>query len=145
MFSSMFPRTLTDLSASYWALLPFNPLNCFTISFWDNSNSVSLNFGLPVYSKWSPVYSTLANHWQTSKGLNDSMSILSDLELRVLPYIAPPITAISGCQDIDYIMPTKLSGGFVGRWFVTLKSIQGTTGLCDGKPFDFMQPFYIAL
>ena len=38
------------------------------------------------------------------------MIILSDLELPALPYIAP-ITAISGCQNVDYIMHTKLSGG----------------------------------
>ena len=35
-------------------------------------------------------------------------------ELPALLYIAP-ITAISSCQDIDYITHTKSSGGLVGR------------------------------
>ena len=54
------------------------------------------------------------SHRQTSKGLNESMIILSNLELPALPYIAP-ITAISGCQNVDYIMHTKSTGGLVGR------------------------------
>ena len=49
MFNSAFPSgLLTALSASSWAwLLPFNPLSCFAVSFQDNSNLVSLRFGLP--------------------------------------------------------------------------------------------------
>ena len=37
-----------------------------------------------------------------SKGLNESMIILSDLELPVLPYVAL-ITAIGGCQNSDQL------------------------------------------
>lgn len=36
------------------------------------------------------------------------------LELPALPYKAL-ITAISGCQNIDYIVCTVLSNGFAGR------------------------------
>ena len=50
--------------------------------------------------------------------LNKSVLILSDLELPGMPYVAP-ITgiseAISGCQNVNYIMCTKLFGGLVGR------------------------------
>ena len=48
------------------------------------------------------------------KSPNESMLILSDLELPALPCIAP-ITAVSGCQNIDYIMCMILSSGLVGR------------------------------
>ena len=60
------------------------------------------------------VYPTLVRHRQTSKGLNESMIILSNLELPALPYVAP-ITAISGSLNINYITCIKLSGGLVGR------------------------------
>ena len=48
------------------------------------------------------------------ESLNESMLMLNDLELPGLPYVAP-IIAISGCQNIDYIMHRKSSGGLVGR------------------------------
>ena len=113
MFSSMFPQDLNRHFRFFLGMTftfqPFKLLHCFI--------SVSLCFGPPVYNKWSLVYPTLVKHWQTSKGINESMIILSDLELPALPYVAP-ITAISGCQNIHYFMCTKLSGGLVGRWFV---------------------------
>ena len=59
----------------------FKPFRLFHHLFRDNSNSISLRFGLPVY-KWSPVYLTLVRrrmilHWQTtwSKRLNEGMLI----------------------------------------------------------------------
>ena len=45
----------------------FQPFRLFCHPFWDNSNSVSLHFGLLIY-KWSLVYPTLVRrllHWQT--------------------------------------------------------------------------------
>ena len=78
----------------------FQPFRFFHHLFRDNSNSISLRFGLPVY-KCSPVYPTLVRRrmildWQTtwSKRLNEGMLILSDLALLALPYVAT-ITAIS--------------------------------------------------
>ena len=57
----------------------------------------------------------LCGHFEV---LNESVLILSDLELPGMPYVAP-ITgiseAISGCQNVNYIMCTKLFGGLVGR------------------------------
>ena len=83
-----FPQDLNRLS-------PINPLDSFAIHF---VNLVSLCFRLSVY-KWSPVYPALVRrilHWKMaqSKCLNESMLVLSDLELPAMPYIAP-ITAIS--------------------------------------------------
>ena len=56
------------------------------------------------------------------------------------------ICSINHCyQWYDYISLSKSSCGLVGRWFVTLKSTWGTTGLCGGKPSDSTQSFYRAL
>ena len=143
-FSQVFDR----LFCFFWAwLFPFNPLNCFIVWFRDNSNLVSLCFRLLVYNKRSPVYPALARHWQTLKGVNKSMIILSELKLPALPYVAPSISLLSVVVriSITYVMHMKLTGGLVGRWFVMLKSIQGTTGLCRGKSFDLTQSFYTAL
>ena len=101
--SMLSPRRLIDFFCFFWTwLFPFNPLNHFIVLFRDNSNSVSLCFRLLVYNKRSPVYPALARHWQTLKGVNKSMIILSALKLPALPYVAP-ITAISGCQNINYV------------------------------------------
>ena len=135
MFSLMFPPRFKQ-TFHFLFCMPFNPLNCFVISFWGNSNLVCLHFRLLVRDF------SLAD--TRSNGLNENVLILSDLELPALTYIAP-ITAISGCQNIDYNMRIKSFGGLVGRWFVTLKSIQGTTELCGENPFDFMQSFYTAI
>ena len=107
-FSQAFDR----LFCFFWAwLFPFNPLYCFIVWFRDNSNLVSLCFRLLVYNKRSPVYPALARHWQTLKGVNKSMIILSELKLPALPYVAP-ITAISGCQNINYVC----YGHEIDRW-----------------------------
>ena len=81
-------------------IFSFQTFILFHYSFRDNSNLVSLYFGLPVY-KWFPIYHALLRrpqilHWQMarSKRLNESMLILSNLELPALPYVGP-ITAIS--------------------------------------------------
>ena len=86
----------------------------------------------------------LVLHWQTSKSLNKSMLTLSDLELPALPYIAP-ITAISGCQNINYIMHMKLCGDLVEGDLSLLKVCEGPLGYAEWKPFDFTLSFYTAL
>ena len=74
-------------------LLPFLPLDCFTIHF----KTILIRF-LCVSGFQSPVYPALVRilHWQMArlKRLNKGMLILSDLELPALPHVAP-ITAIS--------------------------------------------------
>ena len=60
------------------------------------------------------------------------MSILSDLELPVLPYVAP-ITAISGSQNINYIMLTKC---LVALWkgdLLLLKVYERPLGYVEGS------------
>ena len=55
---------------------------------------------------------------QRLHGFRNPRPPLSDLELPGMPFVAP-ITgiseAISGCQNVNYIMCTKLFGGLVGR------------------------------
>ena len=119
---------------------PFNPLNRYIVWFQDNSNSVSLCFRLLVYNKRSPVYPALTRHWQIIKGLNKSMIILSELKLPALPYVAPSLL-VAVRISITYVMHIKLTGGLVGRWFVMLKSIQATTGLCRGSPLTLHNHF----
>ena len=72
------------------------------------------------------------------------MLTLSDLELPALPYKAP-ITAISGCQNINYIMHMKLSSDLVEGDLLLLKVCEGPLGYAEGKPFDFTLSFYTAL
>ena len=116
MFSSVFsPKILADLSASscVW-LSPFNPFNHFAVSFCNNSNLIS-GFPLMVscFSCTVEEDSLLAD----VESLNESMLMLSYLELHDLPCIAP-IIAISdcqNCQNINYITHMKSSGGLVGR------------------------------
>ena len=137
----MFPPRLKQTFA-------FQPFRLFRHSFWGKCNSVSLHFRLLVY-KWSPVYPALSGrilHWQMawSKHLNKALLILSYLASLALPYVAP-ITAISRFQEYQLSYAQKWSGALMRRWFVTLKSIWGTTGLCRRNPFDFMQSFYTAL
>ena len=94
-------------------LLPFIPLDCFTIHF----KTILIQF-LCVFGFRSPVYPAMARilHWQTarSKSLNEGMLILSHLELSALPYVAQPLLSV-GCQNIDYITCTKSSGGLTVR------------------------------
>ena len=115
MLSSMLPQAFNRLLYFFWVwLFPFNPLNCFIVSFRNISNPISLCFRLLVYNKRSPVYPALARHRQTLKGVNKSMIILSELKLSALPYVAQ-IIAISGYQNINCVMCMKLTGGLVGR------------------------------
>ena len=71
----------------------FQPFRLFRYSFQDNSNSVSLHFGLPV-----SCLSCIGKDSSLADGLVETfelgMLILSDLEFPALPYVAP-ITAIS--------------------------------------------------
>ena len=120
MFSSTFPPILkTEFLLLLQHVLPFNLLNCFAISSQDNFNSVSLLFR----SFQSISHLLFILHWQGrffigriwSKGINESMLILSNLEFPALPYVYLwPIIGISDCQNIDFIMRTKSSSGLVG-------------------------------
>ena len=81
-----------------------------------------------------------------SKGLNEDMLILSNLELPVLPHVSP-ITTISGCQNIDYITSRNC---LVSLWKGDLslsKVYDGPLGYSDGKPLtlrnDFIQPYRV--
>ena len=106
MAHSTFPPRFKQIFA-------FQPFRLFHYSFWDNSNSVSLCFGLSVY-KWSPVYAALVRilHWQTarSKCLNEGMLILSDLELHTLLYVAT-VTAISWLPEYWLLYSSKFWWG----------------------------------
>ena len=86
-----------------------------------------------------------------SKGLNKSIIILGDLELPALPYVAP-ITAISGCQNIDYIKHTNHS---VALWEGDLSLfkvyegplgyVEGPLGYAEGSPLTLCNQPYRAL
>ena len=87
-------------------------------------------------------------HWWggffIGRRLNESMLILSNLELlTALPYIAP-ITTFSGCQSIDYLWaPNRL----LALWerdlwsFVTLKVCEGPLGYAEGSPLTLRNHF----
>ena len=103
---------------SFKQTFAFHPFRLFHYSFQDNSNSVSLCFGLLVY-KWSPVYPTLVRrilHWQMAwtKLLNEGMRILSDLELPALPYVIP-ITAISQLPEYQLYYEHKIMWWACGK------------------------------
>ena len=66
MFSSTFPPRPTLLLI--WYDLPFNPLNCFAVSFQDNLSLVDVfRPGFPIGEEDS----SMADIW--SKGLNESV------------------------------------------------------------------------
>ena len=74
------------------------------------------------------------------------MLILSDLELPALPYVSP-ITAISGCQNIDYITSRNR---MVSLWEGDLslsKVYDGPLGYAEGSPltlrYHFIQPYRV--
>ena len=95
MFSSSFPQGFNSpFHFSLGIAFTFQPFKVFHFFHFQTILMVSLSFGLPVYNQLSSFYPALARHWQASKGLNKNMTILSDLELPALPYVAP-ITAIS--------------------------------------------------
>ena len=74
------------------------------------------------------------------KGLNDSMLIISNLKLPALPYVAPT-TAISGCQNIDYITYTK---SFRALWEGDLslfKVYEGPLSYVKGSPLTLHNHF----
>ena len=127
-----FPQNLNRLS-------PFHPLYCFAIHF----ETILILF-LCILGFWSPVYPALA----------DSPVEMSERGHAYIKWFGVACSAICSTNhcyqsiariSIIRITGTKLSIGLVGWWFVTLKSMQGITGLCRGKPFDFTESFYIAL
>ena len=146
MFSSMplqdFNRPFYFFVGMNFAFQPFY----FTVSFRDNSNSVILCFWfLQVVSCLSHIGeggegSSLAEKVYTRAFFY--YAIQSSLLCHALHQL---LLSVASCQNIDCITHTKSYGGLVGKWFVMLKGIWGTTGLWGGKPFDFTQSFCTAL
>ena len=75
-----------------------------------------------------------------SKGLNECVLILSDLDLPAMPYVSP-ITAISGYQNINYI---TLRNHPVALWeddLSTSKVYEGSLGYAEGSHLTLRNHF----
>ena len=124
-------------------LLPFNSSDYFTI----HCETIQIQF-LCISDFWSISGLLFIPHWWgffigRRSGWNVWKSILSDLELPVLLSMHRSLLSVS-CQNIDYNNRTKLSGGPMGKWFVTLKVYEGPLSYAEGSSLTlhnhFIQP-----
>ena len=68
------------------------------------------------------------------------MIILSELKLPALPYVAP-ITAISDCQNVNYVLHTKSTNGLVGSNLSLLKVYEGLLGYAEESSLTLHDQF----
>ena len=102
MVHSAFPPRFKQTFAS-------QPFWLFRHSFWDNSNLVSLHFGLLI-SEDSSLKDGLVEMFERGH----AYIIISDLELSALPYLAP-ITAICWLPEYRYYYMHKIIQRLCGK------------------------------
>ena len=112
-----------------------------------------LHFQLPESWDYLAVLHVVYGFWNSFDLMCQSVTymylhhILQNLKKWVginCSYKSKEETDLLSYETKFYILYMKSSGGLVGRWFVTLKSIRVTIGLCEGKPFNnFVQVYRV--
>ena len=128
-------------------LSPLNPLNCFPIHF----ETILIRF-LCILGFWSTSGFLFILHWQGRFFIDKCAVERSEWGHAYIKRFGVVCSAIRITNYYYQWLPEyqlyymqKSSSGLVGRRFVTLKSIQGSTGLCRGKPFDYAIILYSSI